>query len=239
MGVADWVVPIQSRITEAARVFFEPSLAGLGLGQNEISSQTLPQLRESLDRVNECIGRAESFGVVKLRADANGRFVVSTTDPQIEIGITPVLLERKKLIVERMGILLGEEKVGDLRTVAERADPSVRKELDAKINELEAEVRSSREQTLAIEEAERRVEIDHQLQITRVEAFERRSRVWQSFLERQSVATMVGALLLVMMFAFIAVASAVVIPVPELIANAFLVILGYFFGQASHGTNPA
>jgi len=51
-------------------------------------------------------------------------------------------------------------------------------------------------------------------------------------LERQSVATLLGAFLLVSMFLYISVAAVGGVGVPSLVGNAFLLILGYFFGQA-------
>jgi hypothetical protein len=82
------------------------------------------------------------------------------------------------------------------------------------------------------DQAQRKAQLDQQAELARIEVFERRSRVLQTFLERQSVATIVGAVLLIAIFALIAVSSAFNTSVPELISNAFLVILGYFFGQA-------
>jgi hypothetical protein len=77
------------------------------------------------------------------------------------------------------------------------------------------------------------VEIAGSTELSRLEVFERRSRVWQSFLERQSVATMIGAFLLIAIFVFIATSTLLGKPVPELVSNAFLVILGYFFGNGA------
>jgi len=161
-----------------------------------------------------------------------GVAVVVSMESQFEVGILPLLLQRKKLILERIAILTGEEKVGDLRNVAERADPIVRDELQLKIDEIETEVKKWCDQAVAAEEAQLRAQIDQQMEIARIEIFERRSRVWQTFLERQSVATIVGAILLIAILLFISVASAIGASIPELMSNAFLVILGYFFGQA-------
>ena len=83
------------------------------------------------------------------------------------------------------------------------------------------------------------MEVVESTELSRIEVFERRSRVWQSFLERQSVATMIGAFLLVAMFVFIVISTVLGKRVPELVSNAFLVILGYFFGNAAQVTEAA
>ena len=51
--------------TEASRRFFEPKLIEINLGEEQISSASLPQLQQSLERVNECIAHPESFGILK------------------------------------------------------------------------------------------------------------------------------------------------------------------------------
>lgn len=64
--------------------------------------------------------------------------------------------------------------------------------------------------------------------------YERRWRVWKAFLERPSAATLLGAFLLVGMFVYIALVTTLGSgPVPSLVGNAFLLILGYFFGQGA------
>jgi hypothetical protein len=231
MSAGDEIVKASNRLFEDTRRYFEPQLINIGLGEEQIATYALPQLHEALDRVNDAISHPDSFGVLKLRMTAASVFVVST-ESQIEVGALPLLLQRKRLIVARIAILTGEEKVDDLRSVAQKADPVVRDELQRKIDALDAEVKEWRNQAIAAEDAQRKTQLAQQLEIAQIEVFERRSRVWQSFLERQSVATIIGAILLVAMFIFIAISASLKSDIPELISNAFLVILGYFFGQA-------
>jgi uncharacterized membrane protein len=49
------------------------------------------------------------------------------------------------------------------------------------------------------------------------------------------MATLIGAVLLVVLTVVLVIAMFTRTTVPELISNAFLIILGYFFGQASSG----
>jgi hypothetical protein len=208
MGLPDF-----ARRFKADQRLFEPKLIEIGLGREQIAAASLPKLQQALERVNEGIEHPESFGGI-------GFGVLS-------------LLDRKKLILDRIAILTGEEKVGDLRSVADRAEPAVREELQQKISELEAEAKKWHEQVAAADDAQRKAHLEQEAEFARTEVFERRSRVWQVFLERQSVATIVGAILMIAIFVFIAVSAVIGTMVPELISNAFLVILGYFFGQAS------
>ena len=63
--------------------------------------------------------------------------------------------------------------------------------------------------------------------------FERRSKVWLGILGRESVATIVGAVLLLILVFTEVVALLVGKDVPEILDNSLLIILGYFFGQTA------
>ena len=64
-----------------------------------------------------------------------------------------------------------------------------------------------------------------------------RSEVWRSFLERESVATIVGAILLVTLTVTLVTAMFIGTAASDVVSSSFLLILGYFFGQtASRGT---
>jgi hypothetical protein len=69
------------------------------------------------------------------------------------------------------------------------------------------------------------------------ELFERRLRAWTGFFARESMATYVGALLLVVL-TLVQVTSMFLgnSYKSEIINNAFLLILGYFFGQSAGRT---
>jgi VIT1/CCC1 family predicted Fe2+/Mn2+ transporter len=136
-----------------------------------------------------------------------------------------------------MAKLGAEQGVQDLRALAAQTAGPVRDELQIKIDALEVQVKHWREQAEALDTAQRRAESERQTEIIKIELAERRSRLWRSFLERQSVATMLGALLLILMFLFIAIAAGSGAKVPELVSNAFLVILGYFFGQGGSSSS--
>jgi len=227
------------RVSEEARRYFEPRLTEIGLSAEKVAEYSLPELHRALERVNDAIAHPESFGVLKMRL-GTGRIFVVSSEAEIEIGILPLLLDRKRLILTRIAMLTDEEKVGDLRSLAQKADPAVRDEMQRKLNELEAENQKWREESLAAENTQRATQLALQLELTRADAdaYERRWRIrHQTFLERQSVATIIGAILLIAMFVFIAVSVHVKTPIPELISNAFLVILGYFFGHAGTTEN--
>ena len=218
--------------TEVTKTFFDPRLIEIGLGEEQIATATVPQLKGALERVNDCIANPQSFGVLRLKLTASG-FLVVSTEAHMEVGILPLLLLRKKLILERLSHLAATSGATEEPMAATAsADHVDRDKKNVKESEAESEVEKWREQALAADDARRKAQLAQEAELARIEVFERRSRVWQKFLERQSVATIVGAILLIAIFAFIVASSTTGTAVPELISNAFLVILGYFFGQA-------
>lgn len=60
-----------------------------------------------------------------------------------------------------------------------------------------------------------------------------RSEMWQSWFARESVASIIGGFLLALITIVFLVAMFFKVVIPDIISNGFLVILGYFFGQAT------
>ncbi len=124
--------------TERAREFFEPQLEDLGLGPKQIAAQSLDELLDSLERINDAMRNPELFGILRLKATVNMSVFVSTggTESHIEVGALPLLLKRKKLINERIRELRGKREIEDLSDLIDSlADEDLRKRL---LTELEA-----------------------------------------------------------------------------------------------------
>jgi hypothetical protein len=145
-----------------------------------------------------------------------------------------LLLERKKLILERIDILKRDEKIEGLRDLINRvSDEAIRTKLEGELSSLETESRKLREQAKEVEQtqAQERLKAEADLARLQQELFEKRSKVWRSFLERESVATVVGSLLLVILTVSQLVAMFLKVPSTDIVNSGFLLILGYFFGQ--------
>jgi uncharacterized membrane protein len=114
-------------------------------------------------------------------------------------------------------------------------DPQERDRLIEAIDRRSEEQRKAREE-LDREQAEveaARAEASERQQRLKIEIRERRSAIYRSFLERESVASVVGAMLLLALATTLIVAMFTHAATSEVITNAFLLILGYFFGQAT------
>src|SRR3954469_15216814 len=104
------------RFRGEARRFFDAQLERIGLGEAQIESQDITGLEDSLARVDDALRLPESFGVLKLSFSANAAVFIVKSDAasHIEVGVVPLLLERKKLIVDRLRLLRKQRPISTL-----------------------------------------------------------------------------------------------------------------------------
>jgi septal ring factor EnvC (AmiA/AmiB activator) len=115
-------------------------------------------------------------------------------------------------------------------------DETVRSKLEKEINELETESQKWHEQSKELRQTQEKMTPE----FTSITILEKRLQAWQSFLQRESVATIVGSLLLFVIAVSLLIAMFRGVATSEIINNSFLVILGYFFGQTvSRNSNKA
>jgi hypothetical protein len=227
------------QIERAVREFFEPQLLALGLTTKQIQTQDLAQLEVSLERINEAIANADSFGKIRLSLTASAGVVIATQSSEhiVERGILPILLEQKARILDRIRVLRPEEQLSNLRAdVANKVDdPQAREQMLNIIDHRFEEERAARE-GLDREQAQvevARVEALEREQRLLIEIRERRWAIYRSFIERESMASIMGAVLLLALAVVLATAMFTHTAPPDVITNAFLLILGYFFGTTT------
>lgn len=221
-----------SNYLETARSFFEPQLAAMGLGRNEIESQSVTQLRDSLNRINEAISHPSQFGQVGLKFTANAGMVLvarAGAEAVVTVGALPILLERKRMILDRIRLLAPEEQLGDVRAIVVESveDPSARDRLFAMLSGVVTEQKQLAAEVESVEKAE----LDAALRD--IEVRERKWKLRRSLLEREPVAIVIGAILLTILTIALVFAMFTQVNIPEILSSAFLLILGFFFGQST------
>lgn len=89
---------------KSLNVFFKQQLDSLGLSVESLKQQTEKELRRSAIVIDQAIENHESFGKLAVSIEAEGAVVVVTrkTESHFEIGILPLLLERKQIILCRL-----------------------------------------------------------------------------------------------------------------------------------------
>ncbi|MGW3282877.1 hypothetical protein, partial [Nocardia rhamnosiphila] len=107
-------------------------------------------------------------------------------------------------------------------------DPQARKELSELVEEL-----TSQQQDLSRQLQSR--EDDDARELRKQELAERKWKMRKSLLDREPAAVLIGGLLLSLLTVTFLIGMFIHTPPPELLANAFLLILGFFFGQTTSG----
>jgi hypothetical protein len=214
---------------EAAHGFFEPQLASLNLSEEQIRAQDVNELQNSLTTINELIAHPEQLGSARIKLSAEG--VVFTTlnrETHVEIGALPTLLSRKRLILERLEALGGAKRIESLRQLIETLqDEDLKSQLRNELDELKVQEERLQSERRRLEEAAQ------SSSSVAVVALRDKLEAWQQFLGRESVASIAGGLMMVAFGISLIVVMFVGGEVSDIVANAFLVILGYFFGQGA------
>ena len=139
----------------SAEAYFDGWLKKSGLSNEQIARQTLDELEQSLERVNDAINNQESFGKAKLVLTGEvGLFALgkATSDATYEVGILPILLEKKKLILDRTNVLKNKEKIKNLRDAIKKVgDKDIREKLENELNNLESEAKNLKRQAEDVE----------------------------------------------------------------------------------------
>jgi ABC-type Fe3+-siderophore transport system permease subunit len=236
MGITVHHNPLDD-MRSATAAFFDKQLVVIGLTVKQIEEQSLEELTQSLEKINTAIENPEQFGFINYNLSAEARLIAARSDDSLfTIGVLPILLERKQLILDRLAFMEDTEKIDGIKEfIKQGVDEDVQAQLEQRLNNLLENIQTRHEQSLETEKTQQELENEQQIRWHQVqtEHFERRSKVWQTFLERESVATIVGALLLIVIVLLQAVILIFGVEMPEMLNNAFLVILGYFFGQAT------
>jgi hypothetical protein len=197
-----------------ARDFLEPKLRAKNLAEDQIAEQDLSQCKSSLEQIDNVIADPASLGRV--------------SDPKVAISIPPVLLERKSRILDRLEVLQSEQLRQDIadNLTDRQAGNQLIEVIDNRlaIKEGYAREQGKVEAELAIREQEARLELNRR---------ESKAAIVLAFLERESVASVVGAILLLGLGITLIVGMFTHVAAPDVITNAFLLILGYFFGQST------
>lgn len=240
MGIRDDFVVKRESFEEQIQIHFEFQLRELGLGKDQIENQTLDELRQSLETVNEALKHPESFGTLAFKISGVAGVPILTPsrdEAHFERGVLQLLLSRKKLILERIRTISASEKIDSIQDLINKVnDDEVRDKLNQEVADLRDEAQRLREQSKEVDQKQTQEAIKTQTELERVkiELFERRSKVWFSLLERESAATILGGILLLIILVAHVTAIFSKFSMPEILNNAFLIILGYFFGQSTN-----
>jgi hypothetical protein len=111
--------------------FYEAQLARVGLDKPSLEQQSAMELEDSLDRLDVMLANPASLGLFRMQFQASGTAIISksSSDAHLEYGPVALLLERKKIVTDRLRTLRMEQPVHDLISMVNSID-------DAKLRKL-------------------------------------------------------------------------------------------------------
>ncbi|ASK29738.1 hypothetical protein CEY12_06290 [Chryseobacterium sp. T16E-39] len=136
------------------------------------------------------------------------------------------------LLNDRINYLEQREKVTSIKElVKELPENDVKERLSIEIKELEA-----KKEELELNKASEREIFQEQIELSkhRTEIMEKKYDIFLKFLNRESVASMVGSVLLLLMGISLLVMMFLQKEPIKIVESAFLLILGYFFGHSKN-----
>lgn len=210
----------------ASRQAFYEDLAEIGLSDRQIQDYPSRSLGSLIEIADEALARYRDFG----KKDVNVR-LSGTERITLRVDIRPALLSAKEQVSERIAQGRREDTARKLKEKADLIPDGPEREAFlrelSKAKEYEEEVdREGKE--IALEK------IRAELWMTKESHLEDlRSQRWARRAEKESVATIIGAAILMAFTVCLIVAMFKHFDPPELLSNSFLIILGYFFGQSA------
>jgi membrane-bound ClpP family serine protease len=127
------------------------------------------------------------------------------------------------------------EEVESLKNLETQVSEPARTKIIRKMESDKRELNELRHRAWEVDDQQGQAKQKVKCDLMRMEAerkqLEQRAKVWQSLLARELVASVVGSILLLVLTLALIVAMFMGIPTTEIIGNAFLVLLGYFFGH--------
>ena len=236
-------------IQEESAKHFREALESLNATEEQIKEQSSTELKQTLEHINQALDNPSKYGVFQYSPPkrhgpaTKSRYKTSASSEAngyyIDINIESILLERKEMVIERLKHLMSQERdirvkgVTEEHTTDETVDLTEAEQKE--INEFEkneAELKKEGELVKVRKDFKlSEIELRTQMQELELNRLERRSKVWQIFLARESVSTIIGGILLLIMTTCLLIAMFSSITATDIIENAFLLILGYFFGS--------
>jgi hypothetical protein len=109
---------LEESIENLASTFFGTNLRTLKLEPGQIQEQTVPELEESLKTIDDAMRHPEQFGTlrIKLGAETGAVIAKNNSESHIEMGVLPILLKRKAMILDRIKLLRPVDQLAHLKS---------------------------------------------------------------------------------------------------------------------------
>lgn len=154
---------------------------------------------------------------------------ISPLEKEISLKLKQEILVRIEVLTQQKA----SRNINSLRALAEQSDVAVRDKMLVELNALEENAKqgeAAKQQSTELEIEQRKMQMQLDAEERRVKT---RMRYFDRFLERESAATILGAIILIILTLALLAAMYTQDRAREIVYSGFLILLGYFFGQTA------
>lgn len=186
------------------------------------------QIRKITDLTHDQKG-LEEFGLITFERDQDFSLPDDVAEGLSSYDYNPFrnLIERRRVIFDILKRRIREEKAESIRNLLQETP------YEDKIEERVTELKRQTEK-LELEERElRKKDLDATYENSSFKKWKQKAKFYKKILSRESLASIVGAILLLIMGGSLTFAMFMEVETTDIVKSGFWVILGYFFGQAT------
>ncbi|MFE3052265.1 hypothetical protein [Nocardia sp. NPDC059239] len=204
--------------------------AGIGSYlQGDLSTE---ELELQLEQASSILDRIE--GYVRVTTDPDPKVKIGSAYPTASL-VRSVVGKYKNNLDALLASRATEAQVAKVKDTlnVHVTDPEARQELAEQLLEMQHLQTAEQDARIKVEAAK------YARDMQKADLQERRWKMWWNLLQREPVAVLIGAMVLVMFSVVLIVAMWTHTAVPEVMVNMLLLILGFFFGQTTSGRDKA
>lgn len=235
------VEEIRKKLSGLADKIIERKIDDSGFSLEELKNLNQDELQKKLDKINEMIVDSKNVDTswkVEFDRDIDYYLPPDVASATVGYGFYPssILMDRKKVILDLINTISRSKKINSLKELIENiSDTKLRVKIDKELkdynkqtHEIEKQERDLSKEEKDLENSKKQLEISK----SKLEILEKKSQIWLTFLAKESVASIIGALLLIIIAVSLLISMFLKIQTTEIVESTFLLILGYFFGHA-------
>lgn len=210
----------------------------LNISQTDLDKFSIKDLRSELQKIDEFLNdpNDEKVYTYLIKQDFIFEDLINFDLTRISYNTGQYLIEKKREIID---LIREKEEEQKIESISELIKTIPEKDIQQKIKQ---ELKELGEQSNKFKIEDKKLDAEEEkfkseqrqleLQQSKLEIFDKKSQVWLRIFGKESIASILGGfLLLVMSISFIA-AMFTGTEVSNIVESAFLLILGYFFGQS-------
>ncbi|TDW49877.1 hypothetical protein EV144_102305 [Flavobacterium sp. 270] len=220
---------------------FEKILDKMGFSSKDLKYLSSEQLRNKLEELDNLLKNKELNEKHSTSYFENEDYILEDKRSAknrvgFYISIETNLIAKKKEVFELLKSIERDDKIDSVSKLVKNIEnKDLQTQLTKELKELQQQAGKFAQEEKAIDKEFNKINLikeELELSRSRLDIFDKKSQIWLKILAKESIASILGGVILFIMTVSLLVSMFIGIKTTSIIENAFLLILGYFFGQA-------